>query len=169
MRSQRKGEPLGGNAHYGRRAGWQHAAGETLFAETEARPEGQAGTEVPVLRVVRPDLSERCVGSGDEAGTEQSRSAGSRRSHLRADRNARRGYGEVPGAVARGSSYEELSTGGGAAGVHPEGERKAEAAGDSDDPRQGGADGRTVNPGADFRIGFSGLFVRIPARAECSP
>src|ERR1700730_3594755 len=166
MRSQRKGEPLGGNAHYGRRAGWQHPAGETLIAETEARPEGQAGTEVPVLRAIRPDLSERCDGSGDGAGAEQSRSTGSRRSHLRADRNARRGRGEVPGATARGPSHEELSTTGGAAGVHPEGEWEAEAAGDSDDPRQGGADGRAVDSGTDLRIGFPGLFVRIPARAE---
>src|SRR6202023_622526 len=113
MRSQRKGEPLGGNAHYGRRAGWQHPAGETLIAETEARPEGQAGTEVPVLRVVRPDLSERCVGSGDGAGAEQSRSAGSRRSHLRADRNARGGHGEVPGATAGGPPPEGRPPAGG--------------------------------------------------------
>src|ERR1700687_1064075 len=141
MRSQRKGEPLGGNAHYGRRAGWQHAAGETLFADTEARSECQAGTEVRVLRVVRPDLSERCVGSGDEAGAEQSRSAGSRRSHLRADRNARRGHGEIPGASAPGPSHEELSTGGGAAGGHPEGEWGGEGAGGFGESGPGGGDG----------------------------
>src|SRR5580704_10372226 len=167
--SQKKGEPLGGNAHYGRRAEWQHAAGETLFTETEAGPEGQAGTEVLVLRVIRPDLSERCAGSGDGASAEQSRSARSGRCHFRADRNARRRPGEIPGATARGPTHEELSTAGGAAGVHPEGEWEAEAAGYTDDSRQGGADGRSVDPGVDFRIGFSGLFVRIPARAECAP
>src|SRR5260221_10689372 len=87
-----------------------------LFAETEAGPQGQAGTEVPVLRAVRPDLSERCAGSGDGASAEQSRSAGSGRSHLRADSNARGWHGEVPGATARGSSHQELSAAGGAAG-----------------------------------------------------
>src|SRR5882724_5291751 len=169
MRSQRKGEPLGGDAHYGRRAGWQHAAGETLLVETEAGPEGQAGTGVPVLRAVRPDLSERCAGSGDGASAEQSRSAGSGRSHLGADRNARGWHGEIPGATARGTSQKELPAAGGAAGGHPEGEWEAEAAGDTGDPRQGGADGRAVDSGTDFRIGFPGLLVRIPARAECAP
>jgi hypothetical protein len=33
---------------------------ETLSTETETQSKGEAGTEFPVLRVVRPDLSERC-------------------------------------------------------------------------------------------------------------
>src|SRR3954464_12146425 len=40
--SKRKGDPLG-TTHYGRTGN----AGETLFAETEATSEGEAGTEVP--------------------------------------------------------------------------------------------------------------------------
>jgi len=45
-------------------------AGETLFAETEAASEGEAGTEVPVLRAVRRDLSAGHAGRGmaGEAG-----------------------------------------------------------------------------------------------------
>jgi hypothetical protein len=52
--------------------------------------------------------------------------------------------------LQRGVAYEELSTARGAANVHPESEWQAEAAGDTDDPRQGGADGHAVDPGADF-------------------
>src|SRR5271165_7090079 len=61
MQSQKRGEPLGENAHYGnRRAYWsgrgncarKRTAGQTLSAETEAGPKGQAGTTIPVLRLV---------------------------------------------------------------------------------------------------------------------
>src|ERR1035438_4164316 len=69
--SKREGEPLG-RTHYGRTGD----AGETLFAETKAASEGEAGTEVPVLRVVRPDLSAGHTGRGMEAGARQSRRTG---------------------------------------------------------------------------------------------
>ena len=42
------------------------AAGENFSIETETGSKGQAGAEVPVLRFVWPDLSDRCVGSGLE-------------------------------------------------------------------------------------------------------
>ena len=61
---------------------------------------------------------------------------------------------------------EDLPPAAGAARVHPEGQWQAAAAGDSDDTRPGGADGHAVDPGADLRSGFSGLFVWIPARAQ---
>ena len=47
MRSQRKGEPLGGNAHYGRRAGWQHAAGELSLLRQKL---GQKAKQEPKFR-----------------------------------------------------------------------------------------------------------------------
>ena len=71
--------------------------------------------------------------------------------------------------ATRGLAYEELPAASGAASVHPEGEWEAKAVGDTDDPRPSGANGHSVDPGTDFRSGFSGLFVRISARAECAP
>src|SRR5450755_4186327 len=68
---KKEGEPLG-TTHYGRTG----HAGETLFAETEAASEGEAGTEVPVLRAVRPDLSAGHTGRGMEAGARQSGRSG---------------------------------------------------------------------------------------------
>jgi hypothetical protein len=65
--SQRKEEPLGGDAHYGRAAEWKRNAGESFPTETETGPKGQTGAEVPVLRTLRPDLSDRCAVSGDGA------------------------------------------------------------------------------------------------------
>src|ERR1035437_4898121 len=86
---KRKGEPLGRDSRYGRMGAYRRPeeTGErrrtprqTLYAETEAEPKGQAGAEVPVLRTVRPDLSARCAGSGLETGTCQSgRARGGRR------------------------------------------------------------------------------------------
>jgi len=46
-----------------------HHGQETLFTETKAASESEAGAEVPVLCVIRPDLSEGHTGSGMEAGT----------------------------------------------------------------------------------------------------
>src|ERR1700675_4917574 len=66
--SRRKGDA--GNGEGAR------AAGESFSTETEAGPKGQAGTEVPVLRVVRPDLSDGCVGSGVGTGASQQGRAG---------------------------------------------------------------------------------------------
>lgn len=48
-------------------------AGETLFFDTEALPEGEAGAEVSVLRSVRPDLSVRCIDQRLPDRTRQSR------------------------------------------------------------------------------------------------
>jgi hypothetical protein len=56
-----KGVPLERKFHYGktgrgisdRRIGEAYSiTTETLFTETETKPQGEAGTEVPVLRVV---------------------------------------------------------------------------------------------------------------------
>jgi hypothetical protein len=71
--SRRKEEPLGGNAHYGRMAERKRNAGESFPTETETGPKGQTGAGVPVLRTVRPDLSDRCTGSGDGARARQRR------------------------------------------------------------------------------------------------
>src|SRR5881397_1671524 len=46
-------------------------AGETLSTEAEAKLEGKAGTEVPVLYAVWPDLSARRIRSGMETGESQ--------------------------------------------------------------------------------------------------
>ena len=73
MQSQQRGEPLGENAHYGTRTAYRsgredgarkRTGGQTLSAKTEARPKGQAGTTIPVLRIVGPDLQERRMASG---------------------------------------------------------------------------------------------------------
>src|SRR5580700_4569249 len=122
---------------------------KTLFAETKAASEGEAGTEVPVLCAVRPDLSAGHTGRGMEAGARQSgrprrgrrldppgRNAGSGRSWL---------SGRNPGSVARQNLQAESS----APCLHTEGQRKDETAGDSDGAGPGGADGDRVNPGAD--------------------
>ena len=52
--------------------------------------------------------------------------------------------------VTRGVTREELPAASGTASVHPEGEWEAEAVGDSDDPRPGGANGHLVDSGADI-------------------
>jgi len=64
---------------------------------------------------------------------------------------------------------KELTAAGGATVVHPEGEWQAESSWDSCDQGRGGANGRTVNSGTDFRVGFSGLFVWFPNGEECAP
>src|ERR1700675_1132671 len=86
---KRKGEPLGRDSRYGRMGAyrspeetgeWRRTPRQTLFAETEAEPKGQAGTEVPVLFALRRDLSARWVGSGMETGaSQQGRAWGGRR------------------------------------------------------------------------------------------
>src|SRR5271166_4056103 len=88
--SKRKGEPLG-RTHYGRTGD----TGETLFAETKAASEGEAGTAVPVLRVVRPDLSARHTGRGLAAGACQSWRSGRGRRLDRPDRSAGNGRERV--------------------------------------------------------------------------
>jgi hypothetical protein len=70
MLSQMRGVPLGQKSLYGPTAATElygrvavctgqndPIVGETLFFETEAVPEGEAGAEVSVLRTVRPDFS----------------------------------------------------------------------------------------------------------------
>src|SRR5437588_8466052 len=76
---------------------WRRTPRQTLFAETEAESKGQAGTEVPVLRFIRPDLSARCAGGGMEAGANQ---WGSARGGWREDR-ADRSVGSRRAAAAQ--------------------------------------------------------------------
>ena len=57
----------------------------------------------------------------------------------------------VAGRTGARTEGEDLSTGGGPAGVYPKGERQAASAGDPHDPRPGGADGGGAGPGADLR------------------
>src|SRR5216684_7136334 len=103
---KREGEPLGRKSDYGRMGAYRSPAGtgerrrtprQTLFAETEAESKGQAGTEVPVLRFIRPGLSARCAGGGMGAGASQSRRARGGRREDRADRSVGSGCEGVPG------------------------------------------------------------------------
>src|ERR1035438_2003144 len=75
----------------------------------------------------------------------------------------------MAGKAARGVADEELSAASGAAGVHTEGEREAETPRHTHDQGQGGANGRAVDSGTDFRVGLSGLFVWFPTGEECAP
>src|SRR5581483_488404 len=86
--SERRREPLG-RTHYGRTGERRRRgdAGETLFTETEAAAEGEAGAAVPVLRAVRPDLSAGRAGRRLETGASQPGSARRRRRDDRPDRD----------------------------------------------------------------------------------
>src|SRR5271168_2570653 len=121
---RRLGQPQARRCRNGERA---RTAGEGFSTETEAGPKGQAGTEVPVLCVVRPDLSDGCVGSGMGTGAPEQGSAWGGWCHYRTDRGVRPRRGGIPGRDSGIATQEDLPAAGGAAGIHSEGEREAEA------------------------------------------
>src|SRR5208283_897345 len=147
--SKRKGEPLG-RTHYGRTGD----TGETLFAETKAASEGEAGTAVPVLRVVRPDLSARHTGRGLAAGACQSWRSGRGRRLDRPDRSAGNGRERVYWRDSGSPASEDLQAAISAPRVTTESQRKDEAAGDPDSAGPSGADGDPIDTGADLRSRF---------------
>src|ERR1035437_8158701 len=142
---------------------WRRTPRQTLFAETEAEPKGQAGAEVPVLRFVRSGLSARCAGSGMETGASQS---GRARGGRRKDRRNRSVGSRCEGISGRNpglASHQDLHADSGTARLHTESEWEAAAVGHSDGARPGDPDGDPVDPGADLRSRFRGLLLWVPS------
>ena len=130
---------------------------------------GQAGTEVPVLCVVRPDLPDGCVGSGVGAGASSQGRARSGWRHDPADGDVRPRRSRILGRDSGIATREDLRAASGTTRLHSEGEWEAEAVGHTDGARPGSTDGDPVDPGADLRGRFPGLFVWVPAGATSAP
>src|ERR1022692_2875568 len=67
--------------------------------------------------------------------------------------------GRAPGVAAR----QDLHADSGTARLHTEGEWEIASARDSDGARPSGADGGSVDPGADLRSRFRGLLLWVPS------
>src|SRR5689334_10104965 len=130
---KREGEPLGGNSHYGRTATEREPgnAGESLFAEAEAEPKGQAGTEVPVLCVVRPDLSHGCAGGSMGEGARQQRRARSGWSQDRTDRDLSHRCSRVSEGNSGGAAKQDLYAKGGTTRLHSQSQWQVATAGNT--------------------------------------
>src|SRR5438093_8597139 len=126
------------------------SAGADLSDDPQGGAKGQAGTEVPVLCAVRPDLSDGCVGSGLGTGATQPRSARGGWGDDRADRAVRPRRNGISGRNPALVAQQNLPAAGGTTCVHSEGKWKAEAVGHPDGARPGSADGNPVDPGADL-------------------
>jgi hypothetical protein len=99
--------------------------------------------------------------------------AGSGRGELRGDRGG--GAGGMARRYQEGACCQDVSTGAGATGDHPEARWRRAAAWYSDDPGSGGSDRRQAGCGADLRGGSRPCGLRLPAGAgptrsrRCTP
>src|ERR1035441_6366754 len=130
---------------------------------------GQAGAEVPVLCVVRPDLPARCAGGGMGTGASQSGRAWGGRREDRTDRSVGGRREGIPGRYSGVAARQDIYAESGTARLHTESEWQIAAVGHPDGVEPGGPDGGPADPGTDLRSRFRGLFLRVPSGALGTP
>src|SRR5579859_3796616 len=136
----------------------------TLFAETEAASEGEAGTEVPVLCAIRPDLSAGHTGRGVEAGARQSGSTRRGRRGDRTDPSAGSGRERVSRRDPGSTANQNLPAATSAPRLYTESQREDETTGNTDSSRSSGTDGDLAYTGADLRSRLRRLLLWAPSQ-----
>src|SRR5258705_456884 len=137
----------------------QRARKESSGTETEAGTESQTTEAVSLLQSLRSGEPQRCAGSCLGSGTAQRRSARSRWSEHRRDCRHAGKRGGVSEGNPNVPAGKDLSSTGGAEGLHSQGQWKTEAVGHSHGAGPGGASGGVAGPRANLLSGLFKLFA----------
>src|SRR5205823_4372756 len=117
----------------------------------ETQSKGEAGTEVPVLCINGPDLSERCAGGSMESGASQQGRARCGWGHDPTDRGAGNGNAGMAGKHSVGTANQNLPAFSRTARLDSKGQWETTSVGHSNGTGSRGPNGHAVDSGADLR------------------
>src|SRR5579864_4720820 len=133
-------------------------------ASEKALSQGEGRAGISLLPTLRQDISRRCASPCLCSGASESRRAGCRRLHIRADRSRR--VGRVVNGFEEGTARQDVPGTTGAAGDAAEAGWRRAATGDSDHTGPSGAASRQAGAGTDLRGGPGAERLWVSSAAE---